>query len=129
MYKTKNGRSSVLAGAAAFLMVFICIAAAFLIFSGKIGGTDTKEPGGTGAAAAGTPANSSEALGIVEEDLEDPAVKEIMAHADEYTPELIKLFKINPDARDFVLGYPEHKADGVTGGLEEKEISPKACPC
>jgi len=122
MYKTKNGRSSVLAGAAAFLMVFICIAAAFLIFSGKLGGHGG-EPGGTGAAAAGTPANSSEALGIVDEDLEDPAVKEIMAHADEYTPELIKLFRLNPDARDFVLGYPEHKNDGVTGGLEDKEIS------
>lgn len=130
MYKTRNGRSSARAGAAAFLLVFICVAAVFLIFSGKIGGTDVKEQWGTGSdESVGTPADLSEALGIVDEDLEsDPAFKEIMAHADEYTPELIKLFKINPDARDFVLGYPEHKNDGVTGGLDEEEISSGGVP-
>lgn len=41
----------------------------------------------------------------------------------QFPKELIELYKNNPDARGFVLAYPQHKDDGTVGELSTGELS------
>lgn len=139
MYTTKRKKkSSGLLGVFILLMIMAVVAGAALILSGRIGLPEGLKNGITGRGGApdditgyGTSSEDLTAYGITPEDQldsSDPQVAEFMAHIDEFTPELTKLFIKNPDAREYVLGYPEHKDDTQAGELTAQECSGGAVP-
>lgn len=139
MYTTKRKKkSSGLLGVFILLMIMAVVAGAALILSGRIGLPEGLKNGITGGGDAldnitghGASSEDLTAYGITPEDQldsSDPQVAEFMAHIDEFTPELTKLFIKNPDAREYVLGYPEHKDDTQAGELTAQECSGGAVP-
>lgn len=54
---------------------------------------------------------------------EDSRVEEVLEHSEDYPKEILLLLLKNPEARGFVLDYPNHLDGGVTGGLTESELS------
>lgn len=135
MYSTKRKRkSSGLLGVFILLIMMVVVAGAALILSGRIGLPDSIT-GKMGAldniTGLGSSSDDPAAYGIDPEaqlDSSDPLVAEFLAHIDEFTPELTKLFVKNPDAREYVLGYPEHKNDTQAGELTAEECSGSAVP-
>ncbi len=47
----------------------------------------------------------------------------LFQYISQFPKELIELYKNNPDARSFVLAYPQHRDDSAVGGLSSGELS------
>lgn len=139
MYTTKRKKkSNGLLGVFIFLMILAVVAGAALILSRGIGLIEALSPNVSGEGldpsditGHGISSDNLAAYGITPEDQldsSDPLVAEFMDHFDEFTPEMVKLFVKNPDAREYVLGYLDHKDDTQAGELTAEECSGSAVP-
>lgn len=63
----------------------------------------------------------AEALAVLAD--EDSRVRDVIANIDEYPEPLLALLAKNPDAREFVLDYPQHRNDKKAGKLNDSEKS------
>lgn len=87
-------------------------------------GTDNENGGETdipGQIMGTSDAEMMDALSTLAE--EDSRVKKLIKNINDYPEDLIKLLLKNPEARDFVLDYPEHKGNTDMGEIESSELS------
>lgn len=54
---------------------------------------------------------------------EDSRILDVISKADEFPEPMLALLIKNPEARDFVLNYPEKKSGGARGSVSETELS------
>lgn len=134
MYTKRKKKSSGLLGVFILLITAVVVIGAALILSGRIGLPDStigKRNALDNITGHGSSSDDLAIYGITPDDRldsSDPLVAEFIEHFDEFTPELTKLFIKNPDAREYVLGWPDHKDDTQAGALTAEECSGSAVP-
>lgn len=121
---SKNG----LKAALIFFLLILFVSAAALFLTGRLsleGGRLSYVPSApSGPVGTGSGYAVSSAPGDLEAlAREDSRVEEVINRLDIYPEEMITLLLKNPDARDYVLNYPNHMNETQAGAITQEELS------
>lgn len=115
----KRKTANILVVALMFILALGAVIAAVLLSSGnKEEGGRPDDPPGASQPAASENLSALEALAA-----QDQRVQAVIDNLDQYPEEFIELLLKNPDARTYVLDYPQRKDDTAVGTLTEEELS------
>lgn len=106
-----------------WIFIFILLFAGLTLLAAKLI-TDRADPNhlpSTGSGIYGGSAVDTDALKALAK--EDSRIESLINNIDQYPETFIQLLLKNPDARDYVLNYPDRKNDDSVGALTAEETS------